>query len=96
VNGQETTVTIELCFRPGGRLSGVEPTNGTDNFQLVDGEGTYAVGRDVIAFGPGNGRGTIRMDAGEKYSYLGGTLVPAGQRVYITGRVPFAYTLRVG
>jgi hypothetical protein len=36
------------------------------------------------------------MDAGEKYSYLGGSLVPPGQRVYITGRVPFRYTLRLG
>ena len=35
------------------------------------------------------------MDPGEKYTYLGGSLVPPGQRVYITGRVPFRYTLRL-
>ena len=51
---------------------------------------------DTITFGPGNGSGLkqpIAMDPGEKYTYLGGSLVPAGQRVYITGEVPFRYTL---
>ena len=68
----------------------------TDNFQLVSGEGAYTVGTDTISFGPGNGAGLkqpIAMDPGEKYTYLGGSLVPAGQRVYITGEVPFRYTL---
>ena len=36
------------------------------------------------------------MDAGEKYTYLRGSLVPSGMRVYITGVVPFRYTLRIG
>ena len=97
VTGQSTSLTIELCFRPGGTFTGVVPATGDGNFQLVEGEGTYTVGQDVITFGPGNGRGIlqpIRMDAGEKYSYLGGNLVPPGQRVYITGRVPFRYTLQ--
>lgn len=98
VSGQPTSLTIELCFRPGGTFTGVAPAAGDGNFQLVEGEGTYTVGQDVITFGPGNGQGAlqpIRMEAGEKYSYLGGTLVPPGQRVYITGRVPFRYTLRL-
>jgi len=98
VNGQPTSLTIELCFRPGGTFAGVVPATGEGNFQLVDGNGAYTVGQDVITFGPGNGQGIlqpIRMDAGEKYSYLGGSLVPPGQRVYITGRVPFRYTLRL-
>jgi hypothetical protein len=98
VNGQPTSITIELCFRPGGTFTGVAPATGDGNFQLVEGEGTYTVGEDVITFGPGNGQGVqqpIRMEAGEKYAYLGGNLVPPGQRVYITGRVPFRYTLRV-
>lgn len=98
VDGQPTSLTIELCFRAGGTLSGVVPSTGDGNFHLVEGEGRYAVGADVITFGPGNGGGIrqpVRMDAGEKYSYLGGSLAPSGQRVYITGRVPFRYTLRV-
>ena len=72
------------------------PASGDGNFQLVDGEGTYTVGTDTISFGPGTGSGIrqpIAMDAGEKYTYLGGNLTPAGQRVYITGVVPFRYTL---
>ena len=35
------------------------------------------------------------MDPGEKYTYLGGSLTPSGQRVYLTGLVPFGYTLRL-
>ena len=56
------------------------------------------MGSDTITFGPGNGSGIrqpIAMDPGEKYTYLGGSLVPAGQRVYITGLVPFRYRLRL-
>jgi hypothetical protein len=76
----------------------VVPATGDDNYQLVEGQGTYTVGGDTITFGPGNGSGLrqpIAMDPGEKYTYLGGSLVPAGQRVYITGEVPFRYTLRI-
>jgi hypothetical protein len=98
VNGPSTSLTIELCFRDGGTFTGVAAAGGAGNFQLVEGEGTYVVGGDAITFGPGNGSGVlqpVRMDAGERYSHLGGSLVPSGQRVYITGRVPFRYTLRV-
>jgi hypothetical protein len=98
VDGPDTSLTIELAFRSGGTLTGVVPATGDGNFQLVEGEGTYTVGADTITFGPGNGSGVrqpIAMDPGEKYTYLGGSLVPAGQRVYITGEVPFRYTLRL-
>ncbi len=98
VDGPTTSLTIELCFRSGGTLSGVVPASGDGNFQLVEGEGSYTVGSDTITFGPGNGSGIrqpIAMDPGEKYTYLGGSLVPAGQRVYITGLVPFRYRLRL-
>jgi hypothetical protein len=99
VDGPPTSLTIELCFRDGGSLSGVVPATGDGNYQLVEGEGTYTAGGDTITFGPGNGRGIrqpVAMDPGEKYTYLGGSLVPPGQRVYITGLVPFRYTLRLG
>jgi len=98
VDGPATSLTIELCFRSGGSLTGVVPASGDGNFQLVDGEGAYTVGADTITFGPGNGGGVrqpIAMDPGEKYTYLGGSLIPPGQRVYITGEVPFRYTLRL-
>ena len=98
VDGPATSLTIELCFRSGGSLTGVVPATGDGNFQLVEGEGTYTMGSDAITFGPGNGSGLrqpIAMDPGEKYTYLGGNLTPAGLRVYITGEVPFRYTLRI-
>ena len=98
VDGPATSLTIELCFRSGGSLTGVVPASGDGNFQLVDGDGAYTVGADTITFGPGNGSGIrqpIAMDPGEKYTYLGGSLVPAGLRVYITGEVPFRYTLHL-
>lgn len=98
VAGPATSLTIELCFRSGGALAGVVPAPGDGNFQLVEGEGTYTVGSDTITFGPGNGSGPrqpVAMDPGEKYTYLGGNLTPSGQRVYITGEVPFRYTLRL-
>ena len=96
VDGPPTSLTIELCFRNGGTLTGVIPAGGDGNFQLTSGEGSYTVGADTIRFGPGNGSGLrqpVAMDAGEKYTYLGGNLVPSGQRVYITGEIPFRYTL---
>jgi hypothetical protein len=98
VDGPATSLTIELCFRSGGSLTGVVPASGDGNYQLVDGEGAYTVGADTITFGPGNGSGIrqpIAMDPGEKYTYLGGSLTPAGLRVYITGEVPFQYTLHL-
>ena len=45
VDGPATSLTIELCFRTGGTLTGVVPATGDGNFQLVDGEGAYTVGR---------------------------------------------------
>ena len=98
LDGPPTSLTIELCFRSGGTLAGVVPAGGDGNFQLVEGEGSYTVGGDTITFGPGTGSGIkqpIAMDAGEKYTYLGGNLTPSGQRVYLTGLVPFRYTLRL-
>jgi hypothetical protein len=91
----EVPLAIELCFRPGGGLSGVEPIDASGNYQLVEGTGSYVLGDDRIEFGPGNGATRVTMDPGERYTYLGGNLTPAGLRVYITGRSPFRYTLRL-
>jgi hypothetical protein len=100
INIAESAVsfTIELCFRRGGSLTGVQAISGADDYQLVDGVGTYTVGEDRIEFGSGNGAGPLQpvcMDAGERYTYLGGSLVPNGVRVYITGRTPIRYTLKL-
>ncbi|MEV5962990.1 hypothetical protein AB0L70_14575 [Kribbella sp. NPDC051952] len=88
LDGDETAYAIELCFRPGGTLSGVEALDAAGNYQLVSGTGAYTVGSDRIEFGPGNGAARVAMDPGERYTYLGGSLTPDGLRVYLTGRVP--------
>ena len=89
-------VTVELCFRPGGELTGVEPRDAEpDTFFLKSGRGRYAVGRDVIEFGPGAfGPSRFNM-SGEAYSWRNGQLRAEGLRVYLTGVTPFRHTLQV-
>jgi hypothetical protein len=92
----EVPFAIELCFRPGGTLAGVQQLDASGNYQLVDGTGSYTVGSDRIEFGPGNGATRVSMDPGERYTYLNGSLTPDGLlRVYLTGRSPSRYTLRL-
>ena len=38
--------TIELCFRRGGTLNGVQTIDSDDNYQLVEGYGSYTAGDD--------------------------------------------------
>jgi hypothetical protein len=97
VGESEVPLAFELCFRSGGKLTGVEPVPGQkDTYQLVKGYGTYTVGDDVITFGPGNGSGPRQpavVDPGERYTWMGGDLPVSGPRVLITGRSPLAYRL---
>ncbi|WBQ06189.1 hypothetical protein [Kribbella sp. CA-293567] len=95
LGGSEVPFAVELCFRPGGTLTGVEQLDAAGNYQLVDGTGTYTVGADRIEFGPGNGPARVSMDPGERYTQLNGSLVPEGLRVYLTGRSPARYTLHL-
>jgi hypothetical protein len=88
-DGADTSFALELTFRPGGVLDGVEPAGAPDAFQLVDGMGRYTVGADVIEFGPGNGADADTppvYNPGEGYRYLAGTNATEGLTVYITGR----------
>ncbi|MEU4391684.1 hypothetical protein [Kribbella sp. NPDC023855] len=91
----EVPFAIELCFRSGGTFSGVQQLDAAGNYQLVEGTCSYTVGTDRIEFGPGNGPARVTMDPGERYTHLNGSLTPDGQRVYITGRSPARYTLRL-
>ncbi|MFC6158764.1 hypothetical protein [Kribbella jiaozuonensis] len=93
--GDETAYAIELCFRPGGTLAGVDALDASGNYQLVSGTGSYTVGADRIEFGPGNGAARVAMDPGERYTYLGGSLTPDGLRVYLTGRIPGRQVLKL-
>jgi hypothetical protein len=95
IDGDETAYAIELCFRRGGTLAGVQALDAADNYQLVDGTGSYTVGTDRIEFGPGTGATRVTMDPGERYTYLNGTLTPDGHRIYLTGRTPTRYTLQL-
>jgi hypothetical protein len=94
-DGDETAYAIELCFRAGGTLAGVETLDAAGNYQLVSGTGSYTVGSDRIEFGPGNGASRVPMDPGERYTYLRGSLTPDGLRVYLTGRTPGRQVLRL-
>jgi hypothetical protein len=87
--GADTSFALELTFRPGGVLEGVEPIGESGTYQLVAGTGRYSVGGDVIEFGPGTPHDADTppvYNPGEAYRYLTGTNATDGLKVYITGR----------
>ena len=87
-------VTIELCFRPGGTFTGVEPhVTEPGTFFAKTGTARYTVGADTIEFGPGNFGSTRIAMAGEDYTWRNGQLRAEGVRVYITGVTPFRHRL---
>lgn len=85
----EVPVAIELAFRAGGKLQGVEPVAGVaDAYLLRSGLGRYTVGDDVIEFGPGRVEHT--------YTQVRGALPKwDGQSVYLTGLTPFRGTVTI-
>lgn len=88
-DGADTSFALELTFRPGGVLEGVEPIGESGTYQLVAGTGRYSVGGDVIEFGPGTPHDADTppvYNPGEAYRYLAGTNATDGLKVYITGR----------
>ncbi len=87
---ERVPVSVELAFRHGGKLTGVEPVAGVaDAFLLRSGMGRYEVGADAIEFGPGAAEHT--------YTQIRGALPKwDGQSVYLTGITPFKTTLAIG
>jgi len=88
---------LELTFRPGGRFEGVEAI-GDRAWLLTGPEGSYRVGDDRIAFGPGGASvspGSALYHPGQEYEYLGGTDATDGEHVYIVGTAPSDLTVRV-
>ena len=81
---------IELAFRAGGKLEGVEPVpHVADAYLLRSGTGRYVLGADVIEFGPGRAEHT--------YTQVRGALPKSdGLSVYLTGFAPFTATLTIG
>jgi hypothetical protein len=82
-------VAIELAFRHGGQLHGVEPIpNINDAYLLKAGMGRYAFGGQTIEFGPGKTE--------HAWTQLRGALPKwDGQSVYVTGFTPFRMTLKI-
>jgi hypothetical protein len=98
-DGADTAFALELTFRPGGALDGVEPLGEPGTFQLVGGMGVYRLGPDVIEFGPGlpaDPDTPPSYNPGENYRYLAGTNASEGIKVFITGRTRgrHVFTLR--
>ncbi|MEO6003912.1 MAG: hypothetical protein ABIZ04_12650 [Opitutus sp.] len=83
-------LAIELAFRHGGKLDGVELVEGsTESFLLKTGEmGLYTFGGETIEFGPGF--------ADHSNTHLRGALPKwEGQSVFLTGCTPFTTTLTI-
>jgi hypothetical protein len=80
---------VELSFRHGGKLEGVEALADTkDAFLLRDGMGRYVLGSDVVEFGPGRVEHT--------YTQIRGAVAKwDGLSVYLTGLTPFATKLTI-
>ena len=82
-------VTLELIFRPGGKLKGVNSVNGKPNSYLfADKEGSYSVGEDTIKFSPG-----IALHKG--INLRGALPSVEAPTVYLTGISPFKHTLKL-
>ncbi len=96
VSGSENVlVTLELCFKEGGELQGIIPSNDnpTDYF-LKEGMGKYQYGDDFIQFGPGTFEHQyIHNLESEDYHKHFGSLRTDGMHVYLTGKTPFSHKL---
>jgi hypothetical protein len=80
-------VTLELIFRPGGKLNGVNAVAGKLNSNLfAEKEGSYSVGEDSIKFSPG-----IALHKG--INLRGALPSVEAPTVYLTGITPFKHTL---
>lgn len=86
---ERVPVTVELIFRQGGTFSGIEKlVMQPESWLLKEGWGTYAVGGDVIRFGPGT--------YAHKWAQVRGTLPKMdAPTVYLTGFTPFHHTVQL-
>jgi len=89
-------VTLEMCFKEGGKLTGTESL-GNNNYMLKSDPGTYVFGGDTIEFGPGK-KEHQRIDnlASEQYGYHQGSLRTDGMHVFLTGYTPFRHKMTLG
>ena len=90
ISGTENVpVAVELTFRRGGQLKGVEEVpNVGDTFLLRNGFGQYVQGDQIIEFGPGQVEHT--------WMQLQGALPKRdGLSVYLTGFTPCKIALNI-
>ena len=82
-------VALELAFREGGKLEGVEPVEGVENgFLLPQGSVKYSHNGNTISVGPGR--------AEHKWTQLRGALPKMnGPGVYLTGYTPVNWDMQV-
>jgi len=82
-------LAIEMAFRKGGVLNGVEAVTGTDHAYLLrSGYGQYSIEGQTIEFGPGQ--------AEHSWTQLRGAVPKLdADSVYITGFTPFQFTLQI-
>ncbi len=86
----QVPVAVELAFRHGGTLEGVEPVPGEKEAYLLRGDvGRYVSGGDQIEFGPGRVEHTYTQIRGASPKW-------DGPCVYLTGFTPFEATVRIG
>lgn len=82
-------VALELSFRSGGKLTGVEPVPGIEHaFFLKSTNGKYTMKGSNLFFGPGKNEHAWTQLRGAEPK------IP-GQSVYITGYTPFKYQLKI-
>lgn len=82
-------VTIEIAFRPGGKLTGVKPVpNVADSYLIAGAEAQYQFGKDIIKVSPGLAEHwwTTNM------RYIEPKL--PGPTLYLTGFAPLDHTIR--
>ena len=97
VNGTENVeVTLDLCFRDGGKFEGALQGEHEKTFFLEDGYAKYTFGSDTIEVGPGKfEHANINNLDGEVYSTHFGSIKGEGQHLYITGLIPFRYSMTI-
>lgn len=86
---EHVPVSMEMSFRPGGKLEGVVPDSTMEAvYFLESGIGQYSVGDDIINFGPGTNS--------HYWGQMRGMLPKQeGHSVYITGFTPFKQILEI-
>ena len=93
---ENVEVTLDLCFRDGGKFTGAMQGENEKDFFLKGESAKYTVGSDTIEIGPGIAEHTnvARLD-GEVYSTHFGSIKGDGQHLYISGLVPFKHALTI-